>query len=520
MDHTNDGFRWPALRGPWERITPSFRLAFFAACLVGFLTHLYLLTNLLPNHDSIHSTFTNNDVLSSGRWSAQLLSSFSTYFQLPVVIGLISILALAVTAGLTVRILGLSHPVHIVLAAGLLVTFPSISAIFSYLFTADAYFLALMLNALGVFCAKRYRWGWLAAVLLLAVACGTYQAFICYAIGLFLLDCVLMLLEGEALDRTVKKGLGYIAVCGGALILYYAVMKLLLLVTHTQLVDYQGMNQMSLGNILLFLGQIPRAYLVFFKHFLAPGYLNGFYRLVQLLCCVFLVCAGLWLAAARGLFRDPPRLLLTAAGLALVPLALDFVAVLTVGGEVHQLMIYAFVLVFLLAIKVSELLAESLVQAGRPAWRGVFGAGLVLSALLVWCGFYTNNVSYLRLQVRYENSIAVANRIAGRVESLEGYTPQTPVALVGSLPDGLYGTGIPALFDPHPLTGTDSRSLLSYYSARDLLEHYAALRMPGFTDEQWQSVYGSDLIYEMPCWPEAGSVILYNGVAVVKLGEP
>lgn len=41
MDHTNDGFRWPALRGPWERITPSFRLAFFAACLVGFLTHLY-----------------------------------------------------------------------------------------------------------------------------------------------------------------------------------------------------------------------------------------------------------------------------------------------------------------------------------------------------------------------------------------------------------------------------------------------------------------------------------------------
>ena len=212
MDHTNDGFRWPALRGPWERITLSFRLAFFAACLVGFLTHLYLLTNLLPNHDSIHSTFTNNDVLSSGRWSAQLLSSFSTYFQLPVVIGLISILALAVTAGLTVRILGLSHPVHIVLAAGLLVTFPSISAIFSYLFTADAYFLALMLNALGVFCAKRYRWGWLAAVLLLAVACGTYQAFICYAIGLFLLDCVLMLLEGEALDRTVKNGLGYIAV--------------------------------------------------------------------------------------------------------------------------------------------------------------------------------------------------------------------------------------------------------------------------------------------------------------------
>ena len=100
MDHTSDSFSWPALRGPWDRITPQFRLAFFTACLVGFLTHLYLFTNLLPNHDSIHSTFTSNDVLSSGRWSAQLLSSFSTYFQLPVVIGLISILALAATAAL------------------------------------------------------------------------------------------------------------------------------------------------------------------------------------------------------------------------------------------------------------------------------------------------------------------------------------------------------------------------------------------------------------------------------------
>ena len=46
-------FSWPALRLP--RLSARFRLAFFTACLVGFVTHLYLLTNTLPNHDSIHS---------------------------------------------------------------------------------------------------------------------------------------------------------------------------------------------------------------------------------------------------------------------------------------------------------------------------------------------------------------------------------------------------------------------------------------------------------------------------------
>ena len=93
-----NAFQWPAL--PLPKLSPRFRLAFLTACLVGFLTHLYLFTNTLLNHDSIHSLFTDNNVLSSGRWSAQLLSSFSTFFQMPVVIGLISILALAVTAGL------------------------------------------------------------------------------------------------------------------------------------------------------------------------------------------------------------------------------------------------------------------------------------------------------------------------------------------------------------------------------------------------------------------------------------
>ena len=65
MEH--DTFSWPALRLP--QLSARFRLAFFTACLVGFVTHLYLLTNTLPNHDSIHSIFTDNNVLSRDRKS-------------------------------------------------------------------------------------------------------------------------------------------------------------------------------------------------------------------------------------------------------------------------------------------------------------------------------------------------------------------------------------------------------------------------------------------------------------------
>lgn len=515
MEHNT--VQWPAL--PVPKASPEFRLAFFTACLTGFVTHLYLFTNLLLNHDSVHSIVSANNVLSSGRWSAWLLSSFSTYFQLPVVIGLISVLALALTAGLTVRILKLTHRGNIVMSAALLVTFPSLSGIFSYLFTADAYCLALLLNALAVYCAKKYRRGWAAAILLMAVACGTYQAFLCYAVGLFLFDCVLMLLEGEDIPGVVRKGLAYVGICLASLALYYVILKGLLWATHTQLVDYQGLNQMGLNSLSAFLEQIPQVYAGFFTYFFQPSHLNPFYQFVQRVVFLFLTAMTAWLAALKGLFRDLPRLLLTAAGLALIPLALNLVSVLAMGSVVHHLMIYSFVLAFLLPVKIAELVMEELVSRRRSGWTGVLGVNLALCALLVWCGFYTNNISYLRLQLRYDQSVALANRIAARVESLEGYTPDTPVALAGVLSDRACGRTIPAFSHPEAITGTDDSLLLHYYSAHDVLEYCIGLRMPRFTREQWDSVYRSDLIGQMPCWPAQGSVILYNGVAVVKLGE-
>ena len=73
-----------------------------------------------------------------------------------------------------------------------------------------------------------------------------------------------------------------------------------------------------------------------------------------------IAAAALW--GCIGLFLK----LLTAAGLALVPLALDFVAVLTVGGRgspADDLRLCAGLPV---GAQISELLAESLVRAGRP----------------------------------------------------------------------------------------------------------------------------------------------------------
>ncbi len=519
MNSKQDSVSWLTLDGPWRRISQPFRLAFVSAAVIGLITHLYLFTNLLLNHDSNNSIFTDNNVLSSGRWSAELLSVFSTNFQLPVVIGLISVVMLALTAGLTVRILGLTNRVNIVLVSALLVTFPSVACIFAYLFTADAYFIALFLSALSVYCAKMYRWGWAAAVALLTVACGTYQAFVCYAIGLFLFDCLLMLLDGTPLPQVVAKGVRYVLICVASLILYYVVLQVLLAATGTTLENYQGMSGMSLSNIAAFLAQIPKAWLLFGAFFFDPGYFTPFFRVVQLLYCLFFVGVGLYLIKVKKLYQDIPRLLLVFAGLLLVPLALNFITVLAFGADVHALMIYSFVLLLVLIVKASELAVAHLLPAGGKKGALVFFTNLALCFVLVWGNFCATNTAYLRLQVRYETSYAAANRIMARIEALDGYTADTPVAFAGRLPSGLYGMTVEEFSQIDSLTGTDDNLLLSTYSAPVFLETYIGLHLPGMTDEQWNMVYGSGILDEMPCYPADGSIILRDGVVIVKLGE-
>lgn len=145
---------------------------------------------------------------------------------------------------------------------------------------------------------------------------------------------------------------------------------------------------------------------------------------------------GLYLIKVKKLYQDIPRLLLVFAGLLLVPLALNFITVLAFGADVHALMIYSFVLLLVLIVKASELAVAHLLPAGGKKGALVFFTNLALCFVLVWGNFCATNTAYLRLQVRYETSYAAANRIMARIEALDGYTADTPVAFAGGSPLG------------------------------------------------------------------------------------
>lgn len=507
----------------WTLVPPLFKTAFWSACCFGIVTHIYMFTNLLLNHDSVWRIFYNNDNLASGRWSLQFLSEFSTRFQLPVVIAVISILSLALAAGFTVSVLEISERAVAILTSAFLVTIPSVACIFAYNFTADAYFICLFLNALAVYLAKHYSWGWLPAILLCAVACGGYQAFICYAIGLFLMDCILDLLARDvSVSRVLRKGVKYILISIAALVVYYVVLLIALSVTGVTLTSYQGLDGITGFQLSAIFSQTPRAYHNFIQYFLSSPLDKGVFKLAQILFFLFGLCSLTYLTIVRRIYRDWLRLALLIIGILLLPLALNFITLLSMGSDVHTLMIYSFVLLDVLILKLAESAAMELVQRKDTRWSALPWISLLLAGLLIWNNFCVSNIAYLRLQVCYENSFATANRIVARIESLEDYSPKLPVVLIGEADKSLYGGTIGVFSFSYSLTGIDSNLLYNgdtYTRTRSFIEHYIGLHMPKPSSDQKAKIKDSSFIKELPCYPAAGSIAVYEGMIVVKLGE-
>ncbi len=524
-DHSGNGgaFATPGLdREKCRRPPEAARLAFWSACVVGLITHIYIFTNLILNHDSVWRMVYDNDNLALGRWSLQFLSEFGSRFQMPVVIGLISILMLALTAGFTVSVLEVSNRTAAVLIGAFLVTMPSVACIFSYLFTADAYFICLFLNTLAVWLTRKYSWGWLPAIALCAMACGGYQAFICYAIGLFLIDCILALFKDVPVGKVLGRGVKYILVVVASLVVYYIVLLVLLKVKGVSLSSYQGLDSIVGFDINTLIAQIPRAYRDFIRYFIATPFNKGFFRVIQVLFLFVGLGSAVYMGLARRLWREWPRVALLAVGAALLPLALNFITVLSMGASVHALMIYSFVLLDVLALKLLECALECMIEKGVSLWPVVSWGSILLAGLLLWNNFCVSNIAYLRLQVCYENSFALANRIAARIETVEDYSPELPVAIVGEASRTLYGGTEPAFSQFNSMTGTNDKLLYSpepHRRTRAFIRDYIGLHMPTPSGEQKAMLADSEFVKAMPCYPQEGSVAEYEGIIVVKLSE-
>ena len=151
-----------------RRVPKHIRFTFLSALILGFVTHSYAFLNKFTNHDDLNQMFYASYGAASGRWLLPSVLRLDGNVSMPWLIGVLSLLFLALTACLTVSLLRIRTPLGCGLSAALLVSFPAVTATFGYMFTASGYFFSLFLAVLAAWVACRRGWrGSLLGVILL-----------------------------------------------------------------------------------------------------------------------------------------------------------------------------------------------------------------------------------------------------------------------------------------------------------------------------------------------------------------
>lgn len=126
------------VRSVMTRLSSADKMAFASAIVIGLLAHLYAFTNKLYNYDELYSTPGSYGVgIENNRWFLELLGRLSSRtltgsYSFPLVNGAISVILLAISAMLVVRMFEVKSTLFAGAIGGFMVAFPAITCMFFF----------------------------------------------------------------------------------------------------------------------------------------------------------------------------------------------------------------------------------------------------------------------------------------------------------------------------------------------------------------------------------------------------
>ena len=512
------------------------RTAFGATILCMLISHLYMFTNKLVNHDDVNrliSGDTDEVKIQHGRWAGVLLDRISgSPAGIPYITGALSVLAFALTAVLIVSVFRLQNRGIIILCCALLSTFPVSANIFLYSYIADAYCISMFLAIWGVWLllqGTKLQIG--AGILLLTLSCGTYQAFWCMGMGILFVYYLLAYLRWA--DKA--KVLGYRIVkslvgAAASLVLYLIINWAVQNITGYGATAYEGLDSMGqFGGVVGLLKVIAVAYYEFVRFF----YLSGFFVVspVLVIINIILTLIVVSLMIYQGSRRERTLWYWIGFTVAIgcLPFACNLVSVVS-RNAAHILMQYAFIMPYLLCL---TLLDRFTVPGGKELTekyrKGIWAVTCILLGIIAYKGYLTDNELYFRQQLYYEQAYSYTLRLLYRIEEMPDYNPSVPVALINETPQG--GDHISILMENYPddmlrlaylddMAGTEPYSLVKRANdVADFCKYYHGYDLRMMDMEKLPVLAESEIFAEMPVYPQEGSMQYIQGVLVIKLPD-
>lgn len=500
-----------------NHIQVQWKRCFWAAVIIGLLTHIYKITNWLPNWDSLVFRYDAQNMVALGRWFLPVASAPSSYYDLPWVTGVLSIIFHGLGAVCICKIFHVANPITAVLIGASVVSFPTVTSVLLYNYVADSYAFAFLLSCIAALLITDKKPKYVLAAVIIALSAGIYQAYITVTIMLLLGYLIIEILYKDikihTLLRTSVKYL-FTGLCG--MVLYYAVFILILKVTEIEILDYQGFSStLSLSNLDI-LGSIYSIKKNFVQYFFDVS--NGIN--------VFIVINGIILLAACVFYLHDiinnkcgvPKVLILAVCVILLPVGASALSFLNSSIDYHNLMKMGYFLFYLLFILQYE--KRTSVSAKYDVLKSWFILGVTL--VLIFNQIIIANVSYHKLTLAYEKSYGTLIRIADRMEQIEGAQDCERILVLGALENSeAYSSNFP----PN-MTGTTDGYILRK-DDESVGQSVLCSALNDYCGKDYKFVRGKEktrLLQEIDMddldnWPAKQSIAVINDVVVIKLSD-
>lgn len=484
-----------------------------ATILIGLTTHMFAMTHTFLTYDSMWNIYSTQHMLTLGRQFLSFACGISSFYTLPFINCLLAIIYISLSVAVICKCFDISDKLSILMIAGLMVTFPSVTNTIVYSFTVDGYMLAMFLAILSYYVAKKYKYGFLLSIVFLGISLGIYQAYMSFTIMLCIMGLIDDLLSGKEIKPLIKQGFKYLLMGIGSYIFYYLTLQVFLFFSGEALSGYQGNN----NSLLSSLSTLPIGLFAAFKSsarffikaevFTQNPIMTISYCLIILLCIYYVIAGIIRVRKDHLIIRIVAIIML----LLLIPFAISYIAILSPDVYYHLIIRMSSVSLFLFPFIISKDIKDNF----------SFKILIMASSVMIFCFIISANIVYFNMNERYEKTYSIATRIIDRLEQTPGYHTGDTVAILGGRPS----------YRNYPSTDITGKDLMGYcgvdgdYSTnctiyfKEFFMHYLGVTIEATDSEAEAYLAQTEEYMLMEPFPSNKSIQQIDGVWVIRLND-
>lgn len=501
-------------------ITKERKIGFFTTLIIALIAHFTCYTQLVATTD----TYANGSYylpgeweISLGRWGIYFLNILRFGIVSPFLISFISFIILGIISILISDLLKIKSKTSIILISMIIATSPYVCNILLFTYTADTYFIAMLLSVLAVkLLLDESKIHSVYGIICIIFSFSIYQIFLSFTICLI---CTVLFLEYIKAENNFKyffkKTLYVILDIILALVLYYIITKLILNVLNIEMADYFGMQDNIKYILKNLLSGISGAYEDWKTYYLSDLIITNtqYYTYIAYFILFILVYLNFTIIILNknnnfeGIFV---KILIWHIIFLTLPIMQNIIRLLVPGSALVPTTTISYIIPILMYVVSLDIIFDNKIMIKKINYIGIIAV-----CYLIYVYILSGEATYISIEKNYNQIHSQLIRVIDRMENNEQYTEDMKIKIVG-------GKDYSVILPIYELAGLNTR--VGFYGRLGnppltYLKEEFGIKNEFATDEEMEEIYETEEYKEMKEFPDKTSVRVINNIMVVKLEE-